>query len=81
MLGELRCRGLHICQFVEELFHGRWVGRGEDRHLFDRCVQVADRFQRSPVCAEELGRGQGGRLVKVGIVVISVCLCLKCRMR
>jgi hypothetical protein len=58
MLGELRCGGLHICQFVEELFHGRWVGSGEDRHLFDRCVQVADCLQRLPVCAEELGRGQ-----------------------
>ncbi len=58
MLSELRCGGLHISQFVEELFHGRWVGSGEDRHLFDRCVQVADCFQRSSVCAEELGRGQ-----------------------
>ncbi|MFO0447115.1 MAG: hypothetical protein ACK52I_00240, partial [Pseudomonadota bacterium] len=58
MLGELRCGSLHISQFVEELFHGRWVGSGEDRHLFDRCVQVADCFQRSPVSSEELGRGQ-----------------------
>ncbi len=60
MLGELRCGSLHISQFVEELFHGRLVGNGEDRHLFDRCVQVADCFQRSPVRSEELGRGQAG---------------------
>jgi hypothetical protein len=58
MLGELRCGSLHISQFVEELFHGRLVGSGEDRHLFDRCVQVADCLQRSPVRSEELGRGQ-----------------------
>jgi hypothetical protein len=58
MLGELRGCGLHISQFVEELFHGRWVGSGKDRHLVDRCVQVADRLERSSVRAEELGRGQ-----------------------
>ena len=58
MLGELGSCGLHISQLVEEPFHGRWVCSGEDRHLFDRCVQVADRLQRSSVRAEELGRGQ-----------------------
>jgi hypothetical protein len=58
MLGELCGCGLHISQLVEEPFHGRWVCGGEDRHLFDRCVQVADRLERSSVRAEELGRGQ-----------------------
>ncbi len=58
MLGELRGCGLHISQLVEEMFHGGWVGSGKDRHLFNCCVQVADGFERSSVCAEELGRGQ-----------------------
>ena len=58
MLGELRSRGLHIGQLVKEMSQGCWVGSGKDRHLFDRCVQVADGLERSSVCAEELGRGQ-----------------------
>jgi hypothetical protein len=58
MLGELRSRGLHIGQLVKEMSQGCWVGSGKDRHLLDRCVQVADGLERSSVCAEELGRGQ-----------------------
>jgi len=58
MLGELGGCGLHVSQFVEEMFHGRRVGSGENRHLIDRCVQVADRLERSSVRSEELGRGQ-----------------------
>ncbi len=58
MFGDLRGRYLHIGQLVKEMFQGCWVGSGEYRHLFDRCVQVADGLERSSVCAEELGRGQ-----------------------
>ncbi len=81
MLGELCGCGLHISQFVEEAFHGRRVGSGEDRHLFNCCVQVADRLERSPVCAEEMAEVRRGRLVIVGIVLVSACLCLMLRMR
>jgi len=58
MLGELGGCGLHISQFVEEKLHGRRVGSGENRHLFNRCVQVADSLERSSVRSEELGRGK-----------------------
>ncbi len=78
MLGELRCGGLHISQFVEELFHGRWVEAARIG-IFRPLRKVADCFQRSSVCAEELAEVRRGRFVMVGIVLISICSCLICR--
>ncbi len=68
VLGELRGRGFQISQFVEEEFHGRRGGSGEDRHLFNCCVQVADRLERSPVC-----RGTGPRSGVVGSSWLASC--------
>ncbi len=81
MLGELRCVGLHISQFVEELFHVRWL---EAARIGITSIDAYSSLTASSArrCAlRNWAEVRRGRLVMVGILFLLSWFGLKLHLR